>query len=60
MFLADILNEKEDIEVSKFIVLTDEKIVNKSGKKLSESCSTLFITYSPHIADLLVRGCVQI
>ncbi len=52
--------EKEIIEVSKYIFITDEKIVNKSGRELSESCSTQLMTFSPHIADLLVRCCVQI
>ena len=52
--------EKEVIEVSKYIFVTDEKIVNKGGVEVSESCSTQLMTFSPYIADLLVRCCVQI
>lgn len=52
--------EKEIIEISKYIFITDEKIVNKDGKEVVEPCSTQLLTFSPHIADLLVRCCVQI
>lgn len=52
--------EKEVIEVSKFIFITDEKTVIKNGVELVESCNTQLETFSPHIADLLVRCCVQI
>lgn len=52
--------EKEVVEVSKFIFITDEKIVNKDGTVMTESCTTQLMTFSPHIADLLVRCCVQI
>lgn len=52
--------EKEIIEVSKFIFITDEKIVNKNGTERIEPCYTQLGTFSPHIADLLVRCCIQI
>ena len=52
--------EKEIIEISKYIFITDEKAVNKNGKEVVEPCSTQLLTFSPHIADLLVRCCVQI
>jgi len=52
--------EKEAIEVSKFIFITDEVIKNVNGAVVTENCYTQLDTYSPHIADLLVRTCVQI
>lgn len=52
--------EKEAIEVSKYIFITDEVIKNKNGVAVSENNMTQLETFSPHIADLLVRTCVQI
>lgn len=52
--------EKEAIEVSRFIFITDEKIVNHKGVERRESCNSQLETFFPHIADLLVRCCVQI
>ena len=52
--------EKEAIEVSKYIFFTDEVLVNGKGGIVTQSCNTQLETFSPHIADLLVRCCVQI
>lgn len=52
--------EKEVIEVSKYIFFTDEVLVNSKGGVVTQSCNTQLETFSPHIADLLVRCCVQI
>lgn len=52
--------EKEAIEVSKYIFFTDEVLVNGKGGIVVQSCKTQLETFSPHIADLLVRCCVQI
>ena len=52
--------EREAIEVSRFIFITDEKVVVKNGVEQSESCDAQLETFSPHIADLIVRCCVQI
>lgn len=52
--------EREAIDVSKFIFITDEVIKNVNGAVVTESCYTQLDTFSPHIADLLVRTCVQI
>lgn len=52
--------EKEVIEVSKYIFFTDEVLVNGNGGIVAQSCKTQLETFSPHIADLLVRCCVQI
>lgn len=48
------------IEVSKFIFITDEVIVNRNGVEVVEHCDSQLRTFSPYIADLLVRCCVQI
>lgn len=48
--------EKELLEISKYIYITDEKIVNHSP----QTCTTQFETFSPHIADLIIRTCIEI
>ena len=61
MFWQTYVNlEREAIEVSKYIYFTDEVLVNNKGSIIAQSCSTQLNTFSPHIADLLVRCCVQI
>lgn len=52
--------EKEVIEVSKYIFVTDEITKIENGVEKVCSCKTQLETFSPHIADLLVRTCVQI
>lgn len=52
--------EKEVVEMAKYIFITDEKIINKGGQEVVESCSSQLLTFSPYIADLLIRCCVQI
>lgn len=52
--------EKELIEVSKYIFVTDEITKVENGSEIACSCKSQLETFSPHIADLLVRCCVQI
>lgn len=52
--------EKEVIEVSKYIFITDEVTIRTDGKEKPISCDSQLKVFSPHIADLLVRCCVQI
>lgn len=52
--------EKEVIEVSKYIFITDEVTIRTDGKETPISCDSQLRVFSPHIADLLVRCCVQI
>lgn len=52
--------EKEAIDLSKYIFFTDTKIVSSSNGTVTQSCDTQLETFSPYIADLLVRCCVQI
>lgn len=53
LFWQTYLNlEKELLELSKYIFITDRKSNSQSSHQLD--------TYSPHIADLLVRCCVEI
>lgn len=52
--------EKEVIEVSKYIFVTDELTKIENGVEKVCSCKSQLETFSPHIADLLVRTCVQI
>lgn len=61
IFWQSYLNlEKEAIEVSKYIFFTDEVLVNGKSGIVTQACNTQLETFSPHIADLLVRCCVQI
>lgn len=52
--------EKELIEVSRYIFITDVVTVRSKGVESVQSCDTQLNTFSPHLADLLVRCCVQI
>ena len=52
--------ERELVEVSRCIFITDVKTVIKNGAETTISCNTQLETFSPHLADLLVRCCVQI
>lgn len=52
--------EKEFINVSNFIFITDEITTNEHGKEVTKPCYSQLETFSPHIADLLIRCCVQI
>ena len=57
LFWQSYLNlEKETLEISKYIYLTDEIIGNN---KQNIACHQLN-TFSPYIADLLVNCCIQI
>lgn len=51
--------EKQFIELSKYIFIADEKIVNNNGQEVIEPTHQL-LTFSPYMADLLVSCCVQI
>ena len=52
--------EKEAIELSRYIFFTDEIIKNSSAGLITENWDSHLKTFSPYIADLLVRCCVQI
>ena len=52
--------EKEAVEISKYIFFTDEVLINGKNGITVQSCDTQLQTFSPYIADLLVRCCVQI
>lgn len=61
LFWQTYLNlEKEVLEVSKYIYVTDVKTVVKHGIETTENCYNQLETFSPHIADLIIRCCVQI
>ena len=48
--------EKELLEISKYVYIIDEKIVNH----VFQSCTTQLEIFSPHIADLIIRTCIEI
>lgn len=48
--------EKELINVSKYIYVTDEISINNK----IQACTTQLETFSPHIADLIIRTCIEI
>lgn len=52
--------EKEFLEISKYIYITDEVTHYSKGKNITESCNTQLNTFSPYIADLIIRVCIEI
>ena len=52
--------EREALEVSKYIFFTDEVSENSDGSIITRACNSQLEVFSPHIADLLVRCCVEI
>lgn len=61
MFWQTYLNlEKELLEVSKYIYITDEKLIYSKGSLKREKYNIQLEVFSPHIADLIVRTCVEI
>lgn len=61
LFWQTYLNlEKELLETAKYIYITDEITIHSRGRLVSEPCKTQLETFSPHIADLLIRTCVEI
>ncbi|MBR1466437.1 MAG: hypothetical protein IJ607_08760 [Bacteroidaceae bacterium] len=52
--------EKELINVSNFIFITDEITTHERGLEVTKPYNSQMETFSPHIADLLIRCCVQI
>jgi len=61
LFWQTYLNlEKEVLDVAKYIYIADEIMTYSSGDLVALDCKTQLETFSPHIADLLVRTCVEI
>ena len=52
--------EREALEVSKYIFFTDEVSENSNGRIITRACNSQLEVFSPHIANLLVRCCVEI
>lgn len=52
--------EKEALELSKYIFFTDEIPVKKDGRIISQPYNSHLDVFSSHIADLLIRCCIQI
>lgn len=46
--------EKELINVSNFIFITDEITTHEHGKEITKPCNSQLETFSPYIADLLI------
>ena len=61
LFWQTYLNlEKELLEVAKYIYITDTVTSYSKGSLITLSCKTQLDTFSPHIADLLIRTCIEI
>ena len=53
--------EKEMIEVSRYIFITDEITVRHNGTETTQSYDAQLNTFSPHLADLLVqKNCIML
>ena len=61
LFWQTYLNlERELIDVSKYVYITDVRLENNNGTVSEVPCLSQLETFSPHIADLLIQCCVQI
>lgn len=52
--------ERELLELSKYVYITDHRLVNAGTEVKEENCPSQLETFSPHIADLLIRTCTEI
>lgn len=52
--------ERELLELSRYVYITDHKLVNNDSELKEENCPSQIETFSPHIADLLIRTCIEI
>ena len=52
--------ERELLELSRYVYITDHKLVNNGSELKEENCPSQIETFSPHIADLLIRTCIEI
>lgn len=52
--------ERELLELSRYVYITDHKFVNTGSEVKEENCPSQLETFSPHIADLLIRTCIEI
>lgn len=61
LFWQTYLNlERELLEVAEYIYITDTITSYSKGSLITLSCKTQLDTFSPHIADLLIRTCIEI
>ena len=61
LFWQTYLNlEKELLEVAKYIYITDVKLIYKGGTLIKENYTKQLDVFSPLIADLIVRTCIEI
>lgn len=47
-------------ELSRYVYITDHRLVNTGSGVTEENCPSQLETFSPHIADLLIRTCIEI
>lgn len=61
LFWQTYLNlEKELLDIAKYVYITDEKVTYSGDALVAAPCKTQLETFSPHIADLLLKVCVEI
>ena len=52
--------ERELLEIAKYIYVTDDITTYSKGLPVISPCKTQLNTFSPYIADLLVRACIEV
>ncbi len=52
--------ERELLELSRYVYITDHTLINTASGVKEENCSSQLETFSPYIADLLIRTCIEI
>ena len=61
IFWQTYLNLEQEVkEVAKYIFIADTVNVYRNRHEVTVNCESQLQTFSPHIADLLIRCCVQI
>lgn len=61
IFWQTYLNLEQEVkEVAKYVFIADTVNVHRNGQEVTVGCEAQIYTFSPHIADLLIRCCVQI
>ena len=61
IFWQTYLNLEQELkEVAKYVFVANTVKVHRNGQEVTENCESQLLTFSPHIADLLISCCVQI
>lgn len=52
--------ERELLELFRYVYITDHRLINTGSEIKEENCPSQLEMFSPYIADLLIRTCIEI